>query len=151
MCSTCAARAANSVSTTRPDEIMKKVVIAESIQVAVPSSIEVIEESPVEDFVLVKFFEGKTLILSAYVGNAPAFPGPDCDSRIDAGRSGTLPSRTAIGKEGTKCLKEVLVDLGSTWPKFIHFAVSRGTDREIRYAESIIASVQNVSTQDADG
>jgi hypothetical protein len=120
------------------------VTIADRILLDVPTSVKLVQQSPVEDFILAQFTTEEALIVSAYIGNAPSFPGPDCSGPTKNTMVNRLHAQEVSGRSDSSCLKEILVDLGTkgSWPRYVHFRIQRSSENHVRLAAAIVNSVR---------
>jgi hypothetical protein len=123
-------------------EDWESVEVAGVIRWKVPNGAKITEERPAQDFVIATVRLGNVVLLSAYIGNHPSFPGRDAEEVKTRGSIGRYRAREAKGKEGSNCYKEVLVELegNQRWPGFVQYRINRVSVDKMEDAERIIAS-----------
>jgi hypothetical protein len=127
----------------------KRMFFAERLSLAVPTALTISQESRV-DFVLVEFRDSDKLVLSAYFGNAPWYPGELSEPAQRMMTIGPFSAKERLGRKEAPYLKEILVaftDVFSPkrWPICAHFTVARGSPEQVQAAQDIVESMRRLA------
>ena len=124
----------------------KRVLISFHVSLDVPDEVQV-EYKEGADYDLNYLSRGGTLILMTYDGDHPGFPFGDHAHTKDGPREVTVNgfrAQEVRGEEGTKCRRELLIDLGEGGPhhQFVHVYIPRGTEEDEKLADAIVNSLK---------